>query len=35
LLPPGADMTSLDEYIEKADKKMYEMRVLRDEYRRD
>ncbi len=35
LLPPKDDMTSLDEYIEMADAKMYEMRVLRDEYRRD
>lgn len=35
LLPPKKDMKSLDEYIEMADAKMYEMRVERDTYRRD
>ncbi len=35
LLPPKEGMTSLDEYIEMADSKMYEMRVERDKYRRD
>ncbi len=35
LLPPKKDMKSLDEYIEMADAKMYEMRVERDRYRRD
>ncbi len=35
LLPVKDKMTCLDEYIEMADKKMYEMRVLRDEHRRD
>lgn len=35
LLPVKKGMTSLDEYIEMADARMYEMRVLRDRYRRD
>ena len=35
LLPAKEDMTSLDEYVEMADAKMYEMRVARDKYRRD
>lgn len=35
LLPVKEGMTSLDEYIEMADAKMYEMRVERDKYRRD
>ncbi len=35
LLPPKDGMTSLDEYIELADAKMYEMRVERDKYRRE
>ncbi len=35
LLPAKDDMTSLDEYIEMADAKMYEMRKERDQYRRD
>lgn len=35
LLPPKDGMTSLDEYIEMADAKMYEMRIERDKYRRD
>ena len=34
LLPLRDDMTSLDEYIEMADAKMYEMRIERDKYRR-
>ncbi|MCR5590845.1 MAG: hypothetical protein K6F73_04875 [Lachnospiraceae bacterium] len=29
------DETGLDEYIEMADRKMYEMRVIRDEHRRE
>ncbi len=35
LLPVKENMTSLDDYIEKADAKMYEMRTMRDKYRRD
>ncbi len=35
LLPPKEGMTGLDEYIELADAKMYEMRVERDKYRRE
>ncbi len=35
LLPAKDGMTSLDEYIEMADTKMYEMRVERDKYRRE
>ena len=35
LLPAKEGMTSLDEYIEMADSKMYKMRAERDEYRRD
>ncbi len=35
LMPLKEGMTSLDEYIEMADAKMYEMRTERDEYRRD
>ncbi len=35
LLPVKDGMTSLDEYIEMADQKMYEMRVVRDQYRRE
>ncbi|MBO7352990.1 MAG: diguanylate cyclase [Lachnospiraceae bacterium] len=35
LLPAKEDMTGLDEYIEIADQKMYEMRVIRDKYRRE
>ncbi len=35
LLAPVEGMTSLDEFIEMADAKMYEMRVKRDKYRRD
>jgi len=35
LLPLKEGMTDLDEYIEIADAKMYEMKVLRDKYRRD
>lgn len=35
LLPLKDDMVDLDEYIEMADSKMYEMKVQRDEYRRD
>ena len=34
-LPPRDDMTDLDEYIEMADARMYEMRAERDQYRRD
>lgn len=34
LLPAKEDMTDLDEYVEIADAKMYEMRVQRDKYRR-
>lgn len=33
--PPKEGMTGLDEYIEMADAKMYEMRAERDKYRRD
>ncbi|SDB12533.1 GGDEF domain-containing protein [Eubacterium oxidoreducens] len=33
--PIKEHMVSLDEYIEKADAKMYEMKVQRDKYRRD
>ena len=35
VLPVKKGMTSLDEYIEMADARMYEMRVQRDRYRRD
>ena len=35
LLPAKDGMTSLDEYIEMADEKMYAMRIERDKYRRD
>ena len=35
LLEPKENMTSLDEYVEMADAKMYEMRVKRDKYRRN
>ena len=35
LFPAKEGMTCLDEYIEIADQKMYEMRVQRDQYRRD
>ena len=35
LLPAKEGMTGLDEYIEMADARMYEMRVKRDKYRRD
>ena len=35
LLPAKEGMTGLDEYIEMADAKMYEMRMERDKYRRD
>ena len=35
LMPVKEGMTSLDEYIEMADAKMYEMRTERDKYRRD
>ncbi len=35
LLPPKKGMRSLDEYIEMADAKMYEMRMERDKYRRE
>lgn len=35
LLPLKENMVDLDEYIEMADSKMYEMKVQRDEYRRD
>ena len=35
LLPVKDGMTNLDEYIEKADLKMYEMRMIRDEHRRE
>lgn len=35
LLPIKDGMIDLDEYIEIADKKMYDMKVQRDEYRRD
>lgn len=35
LLPPREDMVSIDEYVEMADLKMYEMRAERDKYRRD
>lgn len=34
VLPPRDGMMSLDEYIEMADAKMYEMRQIRDKYRR-
>lgn len=34
LLPPKEEMVDLDEYIEMADAKMYEMKVQRDAYRR-
>lgn len=34
LLPVKDGMTGLDEYIEMADAKMYEMRIIRDKYRR-
>ena len=34
VLPPKDGMSSLDEYIEMADAKMYEMRLKRDKYRR-
>ncbi len=34
-MPRRKDMTSLDEYIELADEKMYEMKEKRDEHRRD
>ncbi len=34
-LPLRDDMTDLDEYIEMADARMYEMRAERDQYRRD
>ncbi len=34
-LPMKDDMADLDEYIEMADEKMYEMKVQRDKYRRD
>jgi diguanylate cyclase (GGDEF)-like protein len=34
VLPPKDGMSSLDEYIEMADAKMYEMRQIRDKYRR-
>lgn len=33
--PAKEDMTGLDEYIEAADRKMYEMRAVRDKYRRE
>jgi hypothetical protein len=35
LLPVKDNMTTLDDYIEMADAKMYEMRILRDKYRRE
>ena len=35
LLPAKEGMTGLDEYIEMADAKMYDMRMERDKYRRD
>lgn len=35
LLPPKTDMVNLDEYVEMADAKMYEMKVQRDTHRRD
>ncbi len=35
LLPVRKDMIDLDEYVEMADKKMYEMKTVRDEHRRD
>ena len=35
LLPVKEGMTSLDEYVEMADAKMYEMRIERDKYRRE
>lgn len=35
LLPVRKDMIDLDEYVEMADKKMYEMKIVRDEHRRD
>ena len=35
LLPAKKTMTTLDEYIEMADAKMYEMRAERDQYRRE
>jgi len=34
VLPVKEGMTSLDEYIEMADRKMYDMRTVRDKYRR-
>ena len=35
LLPLKEGMTDLDEYVEIADAKMYEMKVQRDAYRRE
>ena len=35
LLPVKEDMINLDEYVEMADAKMYEMKVQRDKHRRD
>ena len=35
LLPVKDNMATLDDYIEMADAKMYEMRILRDKYRRE
>ena len=35
LLPVRKDMIDHDEYVEMADKKMYEMKIVRDEHRRD
>ena len=35
LRPPVDNMDQFEEYIKEADAKMYEMRMLRDEYRRD
>ena len=35
LLPVKEGMIDLDEYIEMADKKMYEMKMVKDEHRRD
>ncbi len=34
-MPLKEDMTNLDEYIEIADAKMYEMKMKKDKYRRD
>jgi hypothetical protein len=35
LLPLKENMVDIDEYISKADVKMYEMKTKRDKYRRD